>query len=113
MTERRSEAVPPPELPASDGVPGPSSARLFLLATLAFVWTAASLFLELSSRPGLLGRIGWTGLLGAGPVAVGLVILALRRYSHEVRAAEAPQPASPLARDSTSKAHRTHRSGDR
>ena len=72
---------------------GPSSARLFLYATLAFVLTAGSLFLELPSREGLLGRIGWCGLVVAGPLAVVLVILALRRYSQEVAAAGDPSLA--------------------
>ena len=74
---------------------GPSSARLFLYATLAFVLTAGSLFLELPSREGLLGRIGWGGIVIAGPVAVVLVILALRRYSQEVAAEAGP----PLAQE--------------
>jgi hypothetical protein len=69
----------------ADRLPGPSSTRLFLLATLAFAWTAGSLFLELPYRGGLLGQIGWIGLLGAGPVAIVLVIMALRRYSREAR----------------------------
>jgi len=83
------------ESPGSRAAPtppkrGPSSARLFLYATLAFVLTAGSLFLELPSREGLLGRIGWSGLVVAGPLAVVLVILALRRYSQEVAAAADP-----------------------
>ena len=42
MTEPQPETKPPPQLPASRRPAGPSSARLFLLATIAFVWTAAS-----------------------------------------------------------------------
>ena len=66
------------------------SARLFFWATVTFVWTAVSLFWELPSREGLLGRIGWAGLVLAGPATVLLVILALRRYSREVAAAHDP-----------------------
>ena len=62
-----------------------SSARLFFWATLTFAWTAASLFWELPAREGILGKIGWGGLLVGGPITVLLVIFALRRYSREVR----------------------------
>jgi hypothetical protein len=81
----------------ASGLPDPVAAprrptypRLFLLATVAFLWTAMSLFLELPSRAGLLGRIGWGGILVGGPLAVVLVVLALRRYGREVTAANNP-----------------------
>lgn len=60
-----------------------SSGRLFQVATVAFGCTAASLFLELTARGGLAARLGWYGILVAGPLAIALVVLALIRYSRE------------------------------
>jgi hypothetical protein len=60
-----------------------SSARLLAVATVVFAFTAASLFLELTSRQGIAARIGWYGLLVAGPLAVVLVVMALTRYGRE------------------------------
>jgi MFS superfamily sulfate permease-like transporter len=60
-----------------------SSARLLGVATVVFAFTAASLFLELTSRQGVVARIGWYGLLVAGPLAVILVVMALTRYAQE------------------------------
>jgi len=59
------------------------SVRLFQVATLAFACTAASLFLELPSRGGVATRLGWYGILVAGPLAIALAILAIMRYSRE------------------------------
>jgi hypothetical protein len=75
---------PDPGARPAHASPRLTSARLFFWATLTFAWTAASLFWELPSREGLLGRIGWAGLLLGGPASVLLVVLALRRYSREV-----------------------------
>jgi hypothetical protein len=83
--------------PAQAPSPRLTSARLFFWATLTFAWTAASLFWELPSRDGLLGRIGWGGLLAGGPATVLLVVLALRRYSSEVAAAHDPAIAQESA----------------
>jgi hypothetical protein len=60
-----------------------NSRRLFQVATLAFACTAASLFLELPSRGGYIARLGWYGILVAGPVAIALAVLAIMRYSRE------------------------------
>ena len=60
-----------------------TSARILAVATGVFAFTAASLFLELTSRQGIAARIGWYGLLVAGPLAVILVVLALTRYGRE------------------------------
>lgn len=59
------------------------SARLLAVATVVFAFTAASLFLELTSRSGVVARLGWYGLLVAGPLAVILVVMALTRYGRE------------------------------
>ncbi len=53
------------------------------VATIVFAFTAASLFLELTSRQGVLARFGWYGLLVAGPLSIILVVLALTRYGRE------------------------------
>ncbi len=65
-----------------------SSTRLLQVATLVFALTAASLFLELPSRAGLAARLGWYGILVAGPLAIALVVLALVRYGREHGAGE-------------------------
>lgn len=59
------------------------SARIFLVASAAITWTAASLFFELPGRGGVTARLGWYGILVAGPLAVLLVVLALGRYGRE------------------------------
>jgi hypothetical protein len=60
-----------------------NSRRLFQVATLAFACTAASLFFELPSRGGHAARLGWYGILVAGPLAISLAVLAIMRYSRE------------------------------
>jgi hypothetical protein len=84
MVDRPASPDLPPDPEARSHSPRLTSARLFFWATVAFAWTAASLFWELPSREGLLGRIGWGGLLLGGPACLLLVVLALRRYSREV-----------------------------
>jgi hypothetical protein len=64
------------------------SPQLFLLATFLFIWPAATLFLDLHHRLGMARQIGWLGLLGAAPITVAIVILALCRHHREQAATD-------------------------
>ena len=59
------------------------SPQLFLLATLLFIWPAATLFLDLHHRLGMARQIGWLGLLVAAPTTLAIVVLALCRHHGE------------------------------
>ena len=76
------------------------SPRLFGLATVLFLWPAATLFLELHHRYGIARQIGWLGLLGAAPTMLAIVILALCRHRREQMATLDTETSAESAEDS-------------